>query len=113
MASRYGWIIVTVVIMFFGIIGKFGAALSMCPEPVIGGFNIIGLGMITAVGLSALQYTDLRSVRNLVIVGSSMMLGIMLPYFMYSHPGHIKTGESSPLDKSQCIAFRLCTVLYY
>ena len=92
MGSRWGWFVVGVVFMAGGIVNKMAAAFTMVPDPVIAGTTIAGTGMITAVGLSCLQFVDLRSVRNLVILGSSFMLGLMLPQYISNNPDIIDTG---------------------
>ena len=48
--------------------------------------------MITAVGLSNLQYVDMNSSRNLFILGFSLIFGISLPQWLNKNPGVIKTG---------------------
>ncbi|MGH0138039.1 UNVERIFIED_CONTAM: hypothetical protein FKN15_065079 [Acipenser sinensis] len=49
-------------------------------------------GMITAVGLSNLQFVDLNSSRNLFVLGFSMFFGLTLPNYLDSHPKSINTG---------------------
>lgn len=48
--------------------------------------------MITAVGLSNLQFVDMNSSRNLFVLGFSMFFGLMLPNYLESNPGAINTG---------------------
>lgn len=43
-------------------------------------------------GLSALQYVDLRSPRNLYIIGISLFFPLVLCQWMQNHPGAINTG---------------------
>lgn len=43
-------------------------------------------------GLSALQYVDLRSPRNLYIVGVSLFFPLVLCQWIQKHPGVIQTG---------------------
>ncbi len=50
-------------------------------------------GMVTAVGLSNLQYIDLNSSRNLFIVGFSILMGLVVPHYLTQNPGAIKTGK--------------------
>lgn len=76
-----------------GVINKFGAAFIIIPEPVVGGIFCIMFGMITAFGLSALQYVDLNSARNLYIIGFSMFFSLVLPKWMEAHPHSIQTGN--------------------
>lgn len=49
-------------------------------------------GMITAVGLSNLQFVDMNSSRNLFVLGFSMFFGLTLPNYLESNPGTINTG---------------------
>nr|CAD7590799.1 unnamed protein product [Timema genevievae] len=59
-----------------GVISKFGAVFIIIPEPVVGGMFCVMFGMIAAFGLSALQYVDLNSSRNLYILGFSIFFGL-------------------------------------
>lgn len=65
--------------LVFAVVGKFGAAMVTIPEPVVGGMFIVMFSMITAVGLSTLQYVDLTSSRNLFVIGFSIFFGLALP----------------------------------
>lgn len=76
-----------------GVVGKFGALFIMIPDPVVGGIFCVMFGMITAFGLSALQYVDLRSSRNLYIVGLSIFFPLVLCQWMQENPGLIRTGS--------------------
>lgn len=53
--------------------------------------------MITAVGLSNLQFVDMNSSRNLFVLGFSMFFGLTLPNYLDSNPGAINTGTVSKL----------------
>lgn len=48
--------------------------------------------MITAVGLSNLQFVDMNSSRNLFVLGFSMFFGLTLPNYLDSNPDVINTG---------------------
>lgn len=78
-----------------GVIGKLGALLSIIPEPVIGGTLMVLFGVVTAVGVSSLQFTDLSSTRNLTVFGLSMMLGLSIPQYINKQEniGLINTGR--------------------
>ena len=78
--------------MIFGVLGKFGALFVTIPDPIIGGVFMVMFGMITAVGISNLQYADMNSSRNLVIVGVSLVFGLAVPHYMSNHMDAIKTG---------------------
>ncbi|XP_037109706.1 solute carrier family 23 member 1 isoform X3 [Syngnathus acus] len=81
-----------ILMIVLGIFGKFGAVFITIPDPVIGGMFLIMFGMIAAVGISNLQYVDLNSSRNLIILGFSTFSGLVLPTWFHSNPGIIDTG---------------------
>ena len=81
------------VMMLFGVLGKFGALFVTIPDPIVGGVFMVMFGMITAVGISNLQFADMNSSRNLFIVGFSMVFGLALPHYMVKHPNAIETGK--------------------
>lgn len=82
----------SLIMILQGVINKFGAVFIMVPDPVVGGLFCVMFGMITAFGLSALQYVDLRSSRNLYIIGLSLFFPLVLCQWMQQHPGVINTG---------------------
>ena len=49
--------------------------------------------MIIAVGLSNLQYVDLNSPRNLVIIGFSLFMGMLVPFWVENNEDLIDTGN--------------------
>ncbi|XP_075457736.1 solute carrier family 23 member 1 isoform X2 [Ascaphus truei] len=80
-------------IMFIlGTVGKFTALFASIPDPILGGMFCTLFGMITAIGLSNLQFVDMNSSRNLFVLGFSLFFGLALPNFLDSHPNYIKTG---------------------
>ncbi len=50
--------------------------------------------MITAVGISNLQFVDLNSSRNLFIIGFTFFFGLTLPEFLKKNPNAIQTGKT-------------------
>ncbi|KAA0724449.1 Solute carrier family 23 member 2 [Triplophysa tibetana] len=78
--------------ILLGLFGKFSAVFITIPDPVIGGMFLVMFGMIAAVGISNLQYVDLNSSRNLLILGFSTFSGLVLPTWFHSNPGIINTG---------------------
>ncbi|KAI0217841.1 Solute carrier family 23 member 2 [Lamellibrachia satsuma] len=92
-ASRRVIQVGAVIMLVFGVFGKFGALFVTIPDPIIGGVFIVMFGMITAVGISNLQFVDLNSSRNLFIIGFSFFFGLALPKYMADNPNCIKTGS--------------------
>ncbi|XP_024879183.1 solute carrier family 23 member 1-like isoform X1 [Temnothorax curvispinosus] len=77
-----------------GVISKFGAVFIIIPEPIVGGIFCVMFGMICAFGLSALQYVNLNSSRNLFILGLSMFFPLVLSKWLIKHQGTIQTGNA-------------------
>ena len=63
--------------IMLGLFSKFGAVFTLIPTPIVGGIFFVMFGMITAVGLSNLQFVDLNSSRNLFILGFSLFFGLV------------------------------------
>ncbi|XP_061576898.1 solute carrier family 23 member 2 isoform X2 [Cololabis saira] len=93
-----------ILMIVLGIFGKFGAVFITIPDPVIGGMFLVMFGMIAAVGISNLQYVDLNSSRNLLILGFSTFSGLVLPSWFHSNPGIIDTGVKE-LDQVIVVLF--------
>ena len=93
MAARFTWQVLGVLFIVCGLFGKVGAVLSIIPEPVIGAVIVVGLGMVITVALSNIHLIDLRMPRNLMILGISLMLGMMLPTWVREHRDSINTGN--------------------
>lgn len=87
-----------------GVFGKLGAIMILIPDPVVGGIFCVMFGMITAFGLSTLHYVDLKSSRNLYIIGFSLFFPLVLCKWMQNHPGVIKTGNET-IDATLSVLF--------
>ena len=68
--------------ILIGMLNKVGALFSTIPTPIVGGVLCIMFGMITAVGLSNLQFVDLNSTRNLFVIGFSLFFALV-KYFVH------------------------------
>ncbi|XP_015121949.1 solute carrier family 23 member 2 isoform X1 [Diachasma alloeum] len=82
-----------VLMILQGLISKFGAVFIIIPEPIVGGIFCVMFGIICAFGLSALQYVDLNSSRNLYILGFSIFFPMVLSKWMIKNPNVIQTGN--------------------
>ncbi|XP_015266492.1 PREDICTED: solute carrier family 23 member 1, partial [Gekko japonicus] len=80
------------IMLVLGTIGKFTALFASLPDPILGGMFCTLFGMITAVGLSNLQFVDMNSSRNLFVLGFAMFFGLTLPNYLDSHANAISTG---------------------
>jgi len=63
--------------IIFGLFSKFGAFFITIPEPIVGGILCVMFAMITAVGLSNLQFVNLNSTRNLFVLGFSIFFALV------------------------------------
>jgi len=70
--------IILLILPFFG---KFGMVLATLPQPIVGALFFAMFGLIAAVGLSNLQFTNLNNSRNLFIIGAAFFAGLSLPFY--------------------------------
>ncbi|XP_005093309.1 solute carrier family 23 member 1 [Aplysia californica] len=108
-ASRSVMITAGFIFLIGGVIGKFGAFLVSMPDPVLGGVVLVSFGLVTSVGLSTLSFVDLSSSRNLTIIGTSLLMGLMVPRFLEGNPNAIKTGNE---DVDRVITVLLGTSMF-
>ena len=109
-ASRRVFQVAGIIMIICGVIGKFGAILTLIPEPIIGGSLTVLFGMVAAVGISTLKFIDMNSTRNLTILGLSLLIGLMVPQYI-NHPDNvdaIKTGQYKMSCIVRKLAFCIC-----
>ncbi|XP_036373942.1 xan_ur_permease domain-containing protein [Megalops cyprinoides] len=92
-----------------GIFGKIGAIFTTIPTPVIGGMFLVMFGVISAAGVSNLQYADMNSSRNIFIFGFSMFSGLVIPNWIIKNPGSIATGV---IELDQVLLVLLTTSMF-
>ncbi|WAR17070.1 S23A2-like protein [Mya arenaria] len=80
--------------LILGCFGKFAALFLIIPKPVLGGTFMVTFAMVTAVGLSNMQYIDLNSSRNLFVVGVPIFFGLSLSQWIAQNDS-IKTGNTT------------------
>ncbi|KAF5201062.1 Nucleobase-ascorbate transporter like [Thalictrum thalictroides] len=85
--------------IFFSILGKFGALFASIPIPIFAAVYCVLFGLVASVGLSFLQFTNMNSMRNLFIVGVALFLGLSVPEYFREFaatarhgPAHTKAG---------------------
>ncbi|XP_071752956.1 xan_ur_permease domain-containing protein [Centroberyx gerrardi] len=81
-----------VLMVIMGMFGKVGAVFTTIPTPVVGGMFMVMFGVISAAGVSNLQYADMNSSRNIFIFGFSMFSGLVIPNWIFKNPKAIATG---------------------
>nr|GMD86460.1 nucleobase-ascorbate transporter 2 [Ipomoea batatas]GMD89515.1 nucleobase-ascorbate transporter 2 [Ipomoea batatas] len=85
--------------IFFSILGKFGALFASIPFTIFAAVYCVMFGVVASVGLSFLQFTNMNSMRNLFIAGVSLFLGLSIPEYFREYtsaalhgPSHTKAG---------------------
>ncbi|KAL4393791.1 hypothetical protein AHAS_Ahas02G0087300 [Arachis hypogaea] len=67
--------------IFFSMLGKFGAFFASIPLPIFAAAHCILFGLVASVGLSFLEFTNMNSLRNLFITGVALFLGLSIPEY--------------------------------
>ncbi|KAK2995997.1 hypothetical protein RJ640_017361 [Escallonia rubra] len=85
--------------IFFSILGKFGALFASIPFTIFAAVYCVLFGLVASVGLSFLQFTNMNSMRNLFIIGVSFFLGLSIPEYFREYtaaalhgPAHTNAG---------------------
>ncbi|XP_033758568.1 solute carrier family 23 member 2-like isoform X1 [Pecten maximus] len=92
-ASRYVFMAAALIYIVFGLVGKVSAIFITIPYPVLGGVLLVMFGVFNGVVLSNLQSVSLSSMRNLAIIGSSLMVGLVIPEWIETYDNTIDTGN--------------------
>ncbi|VDK45351.1 unnamed protein product [Anisakis simplex] len=92
-ASRYTMVIAGLMLIFLGAFTKLGAVLSTIPDPLVGGVLASSMAMVGGVAIANVQQVDLKSSRNIAILGFSIMVGMIVPQYFKDHP--IQTGNAT------------------
>lgn len=90
-ASRWVFVTVGIIYMLIGVFGKLSALFITIPDPVLGGALMCITGVFIGVILSNLGDISLKSSRNMAILGLSLLVGIMVPFFVENNPEILKT----------------------
>uniref|UniRef100_A0A2N9H3I1 Uncharacterized protein n=1 Tax=Fagus sylvatica TaxID=28930 RepID=A0A2N9H3I1_FAGSY len=109
--------------LFFSVLGKFGAVLASIPLPIVAALFCVLFAYVAAAGLALLQYCNLNSFRLKFILGFSLFMGLSVPqyfneYLLISDHGPVHTRSiwfndfvqvifSSPATVAAIVAFLL------
>ncbi|GMY38734.1 nucleobase-ascorbate transporter 4 [Fagus crenata] len=109
--------------LFFSVLGKFGAVLASIPLPIVAALFCVLFAYVAAAGLALLQYCNLNSFRLKFILGFSLFMGLSVPqyfneYLLISDHGPVNTRSiwfndfvqvifSSPATVAAIVAFLL------
>ncbi|CAL9774890.1 unnamed protein product [Musa acuminata subsp. burmannicoides] len=80
--------------IFFSILGKFGALFASIPFTIFAAVYCVLFGIVAAVGLSLLQFTNMNSMRNLFITGVSIFLGLSIPQYFFRYTASAQHGPA-------------------
>ncbi|KAL8140780.1 hypothetical protein V2J09_006801 [Rumex salicifolius] len=67
--------------IFFSILGKFGAVLASIPPPIFAALYCLFFAYVGSVGLSFLQFCNLNSFRTKFVLGVSFFLGLSVTQY--------------------------------
>ncbi|XP_024031278.1 nucleobase-ascorbate transporter 6 [Morus notabilis] len=84
--------------IFFSILGKFGAVFASIPAPIIAALYCLFFAYVGSGGLSFLQFCNLNSFRTKFILGFSIFIGLSVPQYFNEYTaingyGPVHTGE--------------------
>ncbi|KAL6846388.1 hypothetical protein ACP4OV_023836 [Aristida adscensionis] len=80
--------------IFFSMLGKFGALFASIPFTIFAAIYCVMFGIVAAVGLSFMQFTNMNSMRNLFIIGVSLFLGLSIPEYFSRYTTSSQTGPA-------------------
>ncbi|EEF52467.1 nucleobase-ascorbate transporter 3 isoform X1 [Ricinus communis] len=75
----------TAFMIFFSIFGKFGAFFASIPLTIFAAIYCVLFGIVAAIGISFIQFSNNNSMRNHYILGLSLFLGISIPQYFASN----------------------------
>ncbi|XP_041015679.1 nucleobase-ascorbate transporter 6-like [Juglans microcarpa x Juglans regia] len=84
--------------IFFSILGKFGAVFASIPAPIIAALYCLFFAYVGSAGLSFLQFCNLNSFKVKFILGFSVFMGLSIPqyfneYTLVNGYGPVHTGQ--------------------
>lgn len=67
--------------IFFAVLGKFGAILAAIPFPIVAALYCVLFAYVVSAGLAYLQFCNLNSFRTKFIVGFALFMGLSVPQY--------------------------------
>lgn len=95
--------------ILLAVFSKIGAVFITVPYSVLGGTQILTIGIFIGIVLSNLQHVDLGATRNVAIIGISLLLGLMIPYWVALRPKGVQTGNE---EANRMIAILLANPVF-
>ncbi|XP_034895309.1 nucleobase-ascorbate transporter 3 [Populus alba] len=75
----------TAFMFFFSIFGKFGALFASIPLAIFAAAYCVLYGIVAAIGISFIQFSNNNSMRNHYVLGLALFLGISIPQYFVSN----------------------------
>ncbi|KAH9620836.1 hypothetical protein KSS87_004700 [Heliosperma pusillum] len=75
--------IAAIFMLFFSVLGKFGALLASIPIPIFAAINCVLYAYVVSAGIGFLQFCSLNSFRTKFILGFSLYMGLSIPQYFY------------------------------
>ncbi|KAM1031119.1 hypothetical protein TB2_034399 [Malus domestica] len=71
--------------LFFSVLGKFGAFLASIPMPIFAALYCVLFAYVASAGLGLLQFCNLNSFRTMFIVGFSIFMGLSVTEYFHEY----------------------------
>ncbi|KAJ7566678.1 hypothetical protein O6H91_02G114300 [Diphasiastrum complanatum] len=75
--------IAAIFMIVLSVFGKFGGVIASIPLPIFAATYCVLDGVLAAVGISYLQFTNLNRTQNLFIIGFTLFMGFSVPQYFY------------------------------
>lgn len=85
-ASLFVCILAGFILIALGIFGQFGTIFASIPRVILGSVYLMAFGILVMTGLRLVLKADVKTSRNETIIGSSLLLGLALPFYMENNP---------------------------
>ena len=109
---RSRWVVTVcgALLLILGLIPKVGQVVADLPGPVVGGGATVMFAMVTAVGIQTLHKVNFQGNHNLLIVATSLALGLLPafdPNFYSKFPKDFQVIFGSSITSTVIVAFTL------
>lgn len=95
--------------LFFSVLGKFGAVLASIPLPIVGALYCVMFAFMSSAGLGLLQFCNLNSFRTTFILGLSIYLGLSVPQYFN---GYVITTGDGPVRSGSAWFNKIMQVIF-
>ncbi|XP_058108393.1 nucleobase-ascorbate transporter 12-like isoform X1 [Magnolia sinica] len=97
MGSRRAVELGAIVLILLSLVGKVGGFLASIPDVMVAALLCFMWGMLAALGLSNLRYSEAGSSRNIIIVGLSLFFSLSIPAYFQQYG--VAPNANSPVPR--------------